>query len=174
MTTALRRQQRYDHRLRELVRRTGELRLATDRGVPRSTARGWLGASPNAVVGLRWSGPDGVRTSAGDPDAAATRRRSWRPCSGLRLSCDHAASVGSPASVCWTDPPRRGFCARSSRARTCIPLRGILRFLHLSPSRFHAWRRRQRACALDDQAIMSPLVTAATDARRGPARSRTW
>ncbi len=29
--------------------------------------------------------------------------------------------------------------------------RGILRFLHVSPSRFHAWRRRQRACALDDQ-----------------------
>jgi len=33
-----------------------------------------------------------------------------------------------------------------------MPLRGILRFLHVSPSRFHAWRRRQRACALDDRA----------------------
>ena len=32
-------QQRYDHRLRELVRRTGDLTIATDRGVPRSTAR---------------------------------------------------------------------------------------------------------------------------------------
>ena len=30
-------------------------------------------------------------------------------------------------------------------ARPFIPLRGILRFLHLSPNRFHAWRRRQRA-----------------------------
>ena len=38
------------------------------------------------------------------------------------------------------------------RAHTCMPLRGILRFLQLSPSRFHAWRRRQRACVLDDQA----------------------
>ena len=36
-------------------------------------------------------------------------------------------------------------------ARPSIPLRGILRFLHLSPSRFYAWRRRQRACALSDQ-----------------------
>lgn len=52
MTTAVRRQQRYDHRLRELVRRTGELRLATGRGVPRSTARGWLGGSSSAVVSL--------------------------------------------------------------------------------------------------------------------------
>jgi putative transposase len=33
-----------------------------------------------------------------------------------------------------------------------MPLRGILRFLQLSPSRFHAWRRRQRACVLEDQA----------------------
>ena len=40
MSTAVRRQQRYDHRLRELGRRTGEVRLATDRGGPRSTARG--------------------------------------------------------------------------------------------------------------------------------------
>ena len=36
-------------------------------------------------------------------------------------------------------------------ARMSIRLRGILRFLHLSPSRFYAWRRRQRPCALNDQ-----------------------
>ena len=37
------------------------------------------------------------------------------------------------------------------RARAFVPLRALLRFLRLSPSRFHAWRRRQQACALDDQ-----------------------
>jgi hypothetical protein len=40
MTTTSRPQQRYDHRLRDLVQRTGELTIATDLGVPRSTARG--------------------------------------------------------------------------------------------------------------------------------------
>jgi hypothetical protein len=45
-------QQRYDHRLRELVQRTGDLTIATDLGVPRSTARGWLGAAPTVVVSL--------------------------------------------------------------------------------------------------------------------------
>jgi hypothetical protein len=35
--------------------------------------------------------------------------------------------------------------------RACIPLRALLRLLHLSPSRFHAWRRRHTVCALDDQ-----------------------
>ena len=150
MTTTFRRQQRYDHRLRELVRRTGELRLATDRGVPRSTARGWLGASSNAVVSLH--GADRTEAELRQEILTLQRRvQSWRPCSGSRSSCDHAASVRSPASGSWTVPTRRDSCAPSSRARTSIPLRGILRFLHLSPSRFYAWRRRQRACALDDQ-----------------------
>jgi hypothetical protein len=34
------------------------------------------------------------------------------------------------------------------RARVFVPLGALLRFLRLSPSRFHAWRRLQHACAL--------------------------
>jgi hypothetical protein len=52
MTTTTRPQQRYDHRLRDLVRRTGDVTIATDVGVPRSTARGWLGVVPTVVVSL--------------------------------------------------------------------------------------------------------------------------
>jgi hypothetical protein len=52
MTTTCRRQQRYDHRLRDLIQRTGDLTIATDLGVPRSTARGWLGAAPTTVISL--------------------------------------------------------------------------------------------------------------------------
>ena len=52
MTTTSRAQQRYDHRLRDLVQRTGDLTIATDLGVPRSTARGWLGVAPTVVVSL--------------------------------------------------------------------------------------------------------------------------
>ena len=51
MTTA-RPQHRYDHRLRELVQRTGDMSIAADLGVPRSTARGWLNTAPVMVVGL--------------------------------------------------------------------------------------------------------------------------
>jgi hypothetical protein len=52
MPTAARLQQRYDHRLRNLVQRTGDVTVATDLGVPRSTARGWLGTTPTVVIGL--------------------------------------------------------------------------------------------------------------------------
>jgi hypothetical protein len=44
-------QQRHDYQLRNLVRRTG-VTEATDLGVPRSTARGWLGEKPAVVVWL--------------------------------------------------------------------------------------------------------------------------
>ena len=36
------RQQVYDHRLRDLVRQTGDIGIATATGVPRTTAAGWL------------------------------------------------------------------------------------------------------------------------------------
>jgi len=49
---ASRPQRRYDHRLRDLVRRTGDVTIATDLGVPRSTARGRLAATPTVVISL--------------------------------------------------------------------------------------------------------------------------
>ena len=52
MPTPSRLQQRYDHRLRDLVQRTRDLSIATDLGIPRSTARAWLGAAPSVVVTL--------------------------------------------------------------------------------------------------------------------------
>jgi len=50
MTKQAGRQQVYDHRLRDLVRRTRDLSLATGRGVPRSTAAGWLRRELRPVV----------------------------------------------------------------------------------------------------------------------------
>ena len=44
-----RRQHVYDHRLRELVRRTGDVSIATEVGVPRSTVAGWLSAARPVV-----------------------------------------------------------------------------------------------------------------------------
>ena len=48
-------------------------------------------------------------------------------------------------------PDKRRILRAIDQARACIPLRALLRLLSLSPSRFHAWRRRHTVCALDDQ-----------------------
>ena len=45
-------QRTYDHRLRDLVRETGDIKLAVTAGVPRSTAAGWLRAPACPTVTL--------------------------------------------------------------------------------------------------------------------------
>ena len=50
MATTTRTQRRYDHRLRNLVCTTRDIHCAIQRGVPRSTARGWLTDSEVPVV----------------------------------------------------------------------------------------------------------------------------
>ncbi len=52
MIATTRTQKRYDHRLRDLVRSTGNIQYALRRGVPRSTARGWLSTTRTKVVTL--------------------------------------------------------------------------------------------------------------------------
>src|SRR5262249_49160627 len=52
MTTTRRVQQCYDHRLQDLVHATGDVTIATKRGVPRSTARGWLRKARTVVVSV--------------------------------------------------------------------------------------------------------------------------
>ena len=47
-----RRQRSYDDRLRELDNETGDLSIATEIGVPRSTAAGWVRNEPLEVVTL--------------------------------------------------------------------------------------------------------------------------
>jgi len=37
------------------------------------------------------------------------------------------------------------------RARRALPLSSVLRVLHLSPSRYHAWVRAEQGCDLEDQ-----------------------
>ena len=52
MATTTRIQRSYDHRLRELVRSTGDIQHAIHRGVPRSTAHGWLKSPQTEVVSV--------------------------------------------------------------------------------------------------------------------------
>jgi hypothetical protein len=67
MTTTGRVQRRYDHRLRDLVQGTGDVTIATDLGIPRSTARGWLGKTPRVVIGL----------DVTDLGASELQKKSW-------------------------------------------------------------------------------------------------
>jgi putative transposase len=150
MMTSRRSQQRYDHRLRVLVHRTGDVTIATDLGVPRSTARGWLDRSPKVVVSLDATN---VKTSELQEEVLELRRRVKKLTALLRLTLALLRSSGfALAHERLPDGRAKIRILRAvDRAREFVPLRALLRFLRLSPSRFHAWRRLQHTCALDDQ-----------------------
>ena len=150
ITTTSRPQQRYDHRLRDLVRRTGDVTLATDLGVPRSTARGWIRAAPTVVMSLEVAD---LTEPALRQEILKLRRRVQKLAALLRLALALLQTSGfrlSDARLPDGEDKLRILRA-VDQARACGPLRAVLRFLHMSPNPFQAWRRRQGACALDDQ-----------------------
>jgi transposase InsO family protein len=149
MTTTLRPQQRYDHRLRALVHRTGDVTIATDLGVPRSTARGWLGAAPPVVVSLDVAA---LTEPELRQEILKLRRRVQKLAALLRLALALLQASGFTLSRERLPDGRAKLriLRAVGRAHECLPLRALLQFLGLSPRRFHAWRR-QDACALDDQ-----------------------
>src|SRR6516165_2585592 len=150
MPTIARSQQRYDHRLRNLVQRTGNVTVATDLGVPRSTARGWLAETATVVVCLDV-------TELTEPElrqeVVKLRRRVRKLMALLRLVLALLQASGFRLGVARLPDGRdkQRILRAVDRAREHLPLRALLRFLRFSPSRFHAWGRRQRACVLEDQ-----------------------
>ncbi len=164
MPTTARPQRRYNHRLRSLVQRSGEVTIATDLCVPRSTAHEWLGRAPKAVVSLDVTD---LRASALQQEVLELRRHVTKLTALLRLALALLRSSGFTLSHERLPDGRAKLriLRAVDRARAFVPLRTLLRFLRLSPSRFHAWRRRQHACALDDQSSC-PAVAATYVHRR--------
>jgi transposase InsO family protein len=150
VTTTGRHQQRYDHRLRDLVQRTGDVTIAMDLGIPRSTARGWLRTPPIAVVSLDVTNQ---QAAALQREVLELRRRVKKLTALFRLVVVLLRTAGFRLThERLPDGRAKVRILRAiDRARPFVPLAALLRFLRLSPSRFHAWQRLQRACALDDQ-----------------------
>src|SRR5215475_13179200 len=129
--TASRLQRCYDHRLRDVVRRTGDLTIATDLGVPRSTARGWLAAAPTVVISVDVAD---LTEPELRQEILKLRQRVEKLSALLRLALALLQTSGFRLS--GTRLPESEGKLRILRAvdrtRECIPLRAVLRFLHLS------------------------------------------
>ena len=148
MITSIRTQRRYDHRLRELVRSTGDIEHAIQRGVPRSTARGWRNSACFEVVTVGDTDKDFLRLQR---EVLALRKRVERLIALLRVLVVLLKVSGfSLANTRVPDEARKRTLLRAiERSRTALPLRVILRILQLSQSRYHSWKR-EGECGLDD------------------------
>jgi hypothetical protein len=145
-----RRLRRYDHRLVELVRRTGDVDLATRSGVPRSTAAGWLSQPELDVVSLPHldeSAP-ALRVRVARLEKRVERLRAMLAIAlaVLRVLQPDLTRLRVPNGC-----DKRRLLRALDRARGVLGLRRILRAIGLSPSRLAAWRRAARGCDLDDE-----------------------
>ena len=155
MATTTRTQRRYDHRLRELVHSTQDIRCAIKQGVPRSTARSWLTAPRAEVVTVDVLDMDATRLQQ---QVLRLRRRIQKLTALLRvLVVVFKLSGYSLNQARLPDSKNKRSLLRAiDRARAALPLRSVLRMIRLSPSRYHNWNRTQQ-CQLDDRSSCPQL-----------------
>ena len=140
MATATRTQRRYDHRLRNLVRTTRDIHCAIQRGVPRSTARGWLTEPDVPVVTVEALNLDATQLQR---EVLRLRRRVQKLIALLRVLLVVLRMSGYSLSQARLPDGgnKRSLLRAIERSRSALPLRSVLRVVRLSPSRYHAWNR---------------------------------
>ena len=141
--------QRYDHRLIQYVQETGDIDRVVKRGVPKSTAHGWLAQERIRVV-------DAGLFPDVDHDALAervmrleARVRRLRALLGLAFAVIRVAKPDLTHTRVSAHNKRRLLTAIDN-ARSVLGLRRVLRGLGISASRLSAWRVRERGCDLAD------------------------
>ena len=137
--------------------------IGSERSSARQVTHGYFSTSTSRVP---------RRPVGSHADAAAlfrsigttTSRRYWRrtkgssaALSGRRPSlscwwcCSSCRGFASMSSVSQTARPRPKSCVRSTGVRDALPLKSALRLVRLSPARYHAWKRAEKRCDLDDR-----------------------
>jgi putative transposase len=144
------RRRAYDHRLQELVCEEGSSWLLQGMGVPRSTAASWLRRRPRAVVTLDVVTKDTIELQA---EVIRLRQRNevLSAIARLLFMLLRLAGVRLDETRIPEGAAKAKILAAIARARTTLQLAVVLRVLGLSPSRYHAWNRLERACQLDDR-----------------------
>jgi putative transposase len=140
----------YDPRIRELIRATGNPDLFPELDIPRSTISGWLRGDFKPAVGAQALSQSEVELHARVAKLATRvqillavmRLLVALVCvSGCRLTGERLPDGNAKADV-----------LRAVDAATkTLPLRSAVRVLGLSLSRYHAWKRAERAYDLADR-----------------------
>ncbi len=148
MATTIQTQNRYDHRLKELVRSTQDIHCALQQGVPRSTARGWLRAPTAEVISIDVVQLDAINLQN---EVLQLRARLQKLNSLLRVMIVMLKLSGYALNHerVPDGKQKRTLLRAIERSRPTLPLRSVLRVIRLSPSPYHGWTRKEQ-CELND------------------------
>lgn len=143
-------QRHYDHRLRELVYRTGDVTVATDLGIPRSTAAGWVCGDLGPVVGLDVLDRSTVELQV---EIVKLRRRveTLRAVVRLLVRVQRVAGGRAERTRISDVSSRTKLLRAAERAEHVLPRRAVLKILGISPARYAGWQRRERGCEAPEQ-----------------------
>jgi hypothetical protein len=164
------RQQVYDHRLRDLVRQTGDIGIATAAGVPRSTAAGWLRRDLQSVVTVAV-----LDMSESDLRAEVVKlRRRVRTLSavlGLLVAVLRVSDRRAPRIDLSDRATRATLLCAAKRARRVLPASAVLKILGISSSRYSAWGPSGAGLRVGRCADVSKVHAHSTHAGRGAGHS---
>ena len=139
----------YDHRIREIVCETGNPRIFHHLRIPRSTTASWLSRGRRSVVSLDWQRD---MASVLDENERLKRRVERQTAiirllvvllklSGFRLDEQRLPDGAAKAKL----------LRAIDRCKEALSLKSALRLVRLSSARYHAWKRAEKRCELDDR-----------------------
>ena len=139
----------YDHRIREIVCETGNPRIFRHLRIPSSTTASWLSRGRRSVVSLDWQ-YDIERVL---DENEKLKRRTERQTAIIRLLVVLLNLSGFRLDEQrLTDGRAKARVLRAvDRCKDALPMKSALRLLRLSPARYHAWKRAEKRCELDDR-----------------------
>ena len=140
----------YDTRVRELIARSGNANLFPELDIPRSTRATWVRRGPRHVVGL----DESLDEHAAMLDRVAKLEHRLRVLTALlRLVLTMLRLSGFRVDLqrIPEGQDKQALLFAVAKARTVLPLVSVLKVVHLSAARYHAWARAQSNCDLDDQ-----------------------
>jgi putative transposase len=149
MSQPLRSRRRYDHRIREIVCQTGNPAIFQHLRIPRSTTASWLSRRRPSVVSLDWQQEIALVLDENERLKRRTERQTailrllvvLLKLSRFRLDEQRLADGAAKAKV----------LRAVDRSKDALPMKSALRLMRLSPARYHAWKRAEKRCELDDR-----------------------
>ncbi len=149
MPQVLRSRRSYDHRIREIVCQTGNPRIFQHLHIPRSTTASWLSRGCRSVVSLDWH--HDIASVLDENEKL--KRRAQRQTAIIRLLVVLLKLAGFRLDEQrLPDGTAKAKVLRAvDRSEDALALRSALRLVRLSPARYHAWKRADKRCELDDR-----------------------
>lgn len=139
----------YDHRLKDYVRKTGDLQTAINQGVPRSTAYRWLRSATQPVVSLEY-----FNYSKEEFEFEVLKLKKQieilRSILKIIILALRASDFSFTHKQIQASKKRTKLIHAIDEARELIPIRKLLKVINISAARFHSWKSKEIGCDYDN------------------------